>query len=208
MVLLAIGPLTAAQIMLLLDRYLGGALLRHAGRRLGGDLDALLLDLRSSRGLRAGRSRRSPSPRKSSRSFRAKPIFGYPVMVAATVAIGFIEHERLGSPYVHHRHDFGRQHVLRALDHGRSRCPRGSRSSIGWRRCGAARSSFETPMLFCIAFLFQFLIAGLTGIMLSVRAFRLAAQQLLLRGRALSLRHRGRHPVHAVRARFTTGSRR
>ena len=30
---------------------------------------------------------------------------------------------------------------------------------------------FETPMLFCIAFLFQFLIAGLTGIMLAVAPF-------------------------------------
>ena len=30
---------------------------------------------------------------------------------------------------------------------------------------------FELPMLFCIAFLFQFLIAGLTGIMLSVAPF-------------------------------------
>ena len=30
---------------------------------------------------------------------------------------------------------------------------------------------FDTPMLFCIAFLFQFLIAGLTGIMLAVAPF-------------------------------------
>ena len=29
----------------------------------------------------------------------------------------------------------------------------------------------ETPMLFCIAFLFQFLIAGLTGIMLAIVPF-------------------------------------
>ena len=30
---------------------------------------------------------------------------------------------------------------------------------------------FDTPMLFCIAFLFQFLIAGLTGIMLAAVPF-------------------------------------
>ena len=30
---------------------------------------------------------------------------------------------------------------------------------------------FATPMLFCIGFLFQFLIAGLTGIMLAVAPF-------------------------------------
>jgi cytochrome c oxidase subunit 1 len=33
------------------------------------------------------------------------------------------------------------------------------------------RIQFKTPMLFCIAFLFQFLIAGLTGIMLSAAPF-------------------------------------
>ena len=33
---------------------------------------------------------------------------------------------------------------------------------------------FELPMLFCIAFLFQFLIAGLTGVMLACGALRLA----------------------------------
>ncbi len=42
----------------------------------------------------------------------------------------------------------------------------------------------DMPMLCCIAFLFQFLIAGLTGIMLSVGAVRLAAQRLLFRRRA------------------------
>ena len=30
---------------------------------------------------------------------------------------------------------------------------------------------FQTPMLFCIAFLFQFLIAGLTGVMLAAAPF-------------------------------------
>ena len=48
LVLLAIGPLTAAQIMLTLDRYLGCTFLRHPGRRFGRGVDALLLDLRPS----------------------------------------------------------------------------------------------------------------------------------------------------------------
>ncbi len=33
------------------------------------------------------------------------------------------------------------------------------------------RLRFELPMLFCIGFLFQFLIAGLTGVMLGVAPF-------------------------------------
>ena len=41
---------------------------------------------------------------------------------------------------------------------------------------------FGTPMLFCTAFLFQFLCAGLTGIMLAVVPVRLAALRHLLRG--------------------------
>ena len=58
---------------------------------------------------------------------------------------------------------------------------------------------FKTPMLFCIGFLFQFLIAGLTGIMLSCGALRLAARKLVLRGRAFSLRHRRRNSLRAFR---------
>jgi len=49
----------------------------------------------------------------------------------------------------------------------------------------------ENPMLFCLGFLFQFLIAGLTGVMLAVAPFRLATDGLLLCRGALSL-HAGR----------------
>ena len=63
------------------------------------------------------------------------------------------------------------EHLLRDLDDAGRRCRPGSRSSTGSAPCGAARSASATPMLFCIAFLFQFLIAGLTGIMLAVAPF-------------------------------------
>ena len=71
--LITITPLTAAQVMLLIDRYLGGAFLRHAGRRFRRRVDALLLDLRPSRGLRAGACPPSASPTRSFPSFRARP---------------------------------------------------------------------------------------------------------------------------------------
>ena len=54
MILVTISPLTAAQIMLTIDRYLGGTLLRLPGRGRARCLDALLLGLRASRGLCSG----------------------------------------------------------------------------------------------------------------------------------------------------------
>ena len=81
----------------------GRAFLRYPGRRLGGDLDAFLLDLRPSGSLHPGASRVRVSCPKSFRYFRAKPIFGYPVMVAATVCIGFISM----SVWAHHMFTVG-----------------------------------------------------------------------------------------------------
>ena len=51
MILVVVSPLTAAQIMFMLDRYLGSHFFDTQGRRLGSALDALLLDLRPSRGV-------------------------------------------------------------------------------------------------------------------------------------------------------------
>ena len=102
--------------------------------------------------------------------FSRKPIFGYPVMVAATVAIGFISM----SVWAHHMFTVGMNSdantLLRDHHHGRSVCPPESKSSIGSAPCGAA-NLLRVPMLFCIAFLFQFLIAGLTGIMQGAAPF-------------------------------------
>ena len=56
LVILAVSPLSAAQIMLLHRSIPWRPFLRHPGRRLGRDLDALLLDLRSSGSLRSGHS--------------------------------------------------------------------------------------------------------------------------------------------------------
>ena len=63
---------------------------------------------------------------------------------------------------------------------------------------------FTTPMLFSIGFLFQFLIAGLTGIMLSVAPFDWQLQQFLFRRRALPLVLVGAI-LFCIFAAFTTG---
>ena len=57
MVLIAITPLSAAQIMLLIDRYLGGHFFDTQAGGSAVALDALLLDLRASGSLRPGHSR-------------------------------------------------------------------------------------------------------------------------------------------------------
>ena len=58
---------------------------------------------------------------------------------------------------------------------------------------------FKMPMLFCIGFLFQFLIAGLTGIMLAAAPFDWQLSLVVFRCRALSLRDRGRNSVCPLR---------
>ena len=104
MVLIAVSPLTAAQIMLLLDRFRRLAFLRHTGRRLRHSLDAFLLDFRSSRGLYPDHSR-----------FRLR--FGNHSGIFAQSHLRLSgdgrrdrrhrirEHERLGAPHVHGRND-------------------------------------------------------------------------------------------------------
>ena len=62
------------------------------------------------------------------------------------------------------------QRILRAVDDG----GRGSHRHQDLQLAGdhvGRKDPVQTPMLFCIAFLFQFLIAGLTGIMLAAAPF-------------------------------------
>ena len=141
LVLVAISPLTAAQIMLLIDRYLGGHFFdTQAGGSaviwmhffwIFGHPEVYVLVLPAF----AFVTEIIPV-------FSRKAIFGYSVMVAATVAIGFIS---LGV-WAHHMFTVGMtsyaQRVLRGFRRCRSPFRRGSRFSTGWRPCGAARSAF------------------------------------------------------------------
>jgi len=102
--------------------------------------------------------------------FSRKPIFGYPIMVAATLSIAFIS---LGV-WAHHMFTVGMTslgNTFFALSTMVIAVPTGIKifNWIGTMYGGKIR--LELPMLFCIAFLFQFLIAGLTGIMLAIVPF-------------------------------------
>src|SRR6266403_1121384 len=169
MVVLAISPLTAAQLMLLVDRYLGGHFFdTQAGGSavmwmhffwVFGHPEVYVLVIPAF----AFASEIIPV-------FSRKPIFGYPVMVAATVCIGFISM----SVWAHHMFTVGMSPAgngFFVLSTMAIAVPTGIKIFNGLATMWGGKIQFRTPMLFCTAFLFQFLIAGLTGIMLGSAPF-------------------------------------
>jgi cytochrome c oxidase subunit I len=97
-------------------------------------------------------------------------------MVAATVCIGFISM----SVWAHHMFTVGmsvrRQHFF-VLSTMAIAVPTGIKIFNWLATMWGGKIQFKVPMLFCIAFLFQFLIAGLTGNHAGRGAVRLAADR-------------------------------
>jgi cytochrome c oxidase subunit 1 len=169
MVLLAVSPLTAAQIMLVVDRFLGGHFFdTQAGGSavlwmhffwIFGHPEVYVLVIPAF----AFVSEIVPV-------FSRKPIFGYPVMVAATVGIGFVSF----SVWAHHMFTVGMDYYANtffAITTMAVGIPTGIKIFNWIATMWGGKIQFKTPMLFCLAFLFQFLVAGLTGIMLSAAPF-------------------------------------
>jgi cytochrome c oxidase subunit 1 len=169
LVVIAMPPLSAAQIMLTADRYLGAkffdtqaggsAVLWQHFFWIFGHPEVYILVLPAF----AVASEVIPV-------FSRKPIFGYPVMVAATVSIAFIS---LGV-WAHHMFTVGMtsvENIFFAISTMIIAVPTGIKifNWLGTMYGGKIR--MDVPMLFCIGFLFQFLIAGLTGVMLAVAPF-------------------------------------
>src|SRR5258708_9685274 len=97
-------------------------------------------------------------------------IFGYPVMVAATLAIGFIS----VSVWAHHMFAVGMTsgaNTFFVLTSMAIAVPTGIKIFNWLATMWGGKIYFKAPMLFCVAFLFQFLIAGLTGVMMSSAPF-------------------------------------
>jgi cytochrome c oxidase subunit 1 len=162
MLLIAITPLTAAQLMLLVDRYLGGHFFdTQAGGSavlwmhffwIFGHPEVYVLVIPAF----AFISEIIPV-------FSRKPMFGYPVMVAATIGIGFVSL----SVWAHHMFTIGMSSYANsffAITTMAVGIPTGIKIFNWVATMWGGRIQFRTPMLFAIAFLFQFLIAGLTGI--------------------------------------------
>ena len=169
LVILAVSPLSAAQIMLAVDRYLGGHFFdTQAGGSaviwmhffwIFGHPEVYVLVIPAF----AFASEIIPV-------FSRKAIFGYPVMVAATVCIAFISM----SVWAHHMFTVGMNanaNTFFVLSTMAIAVPTGIKIFNWLATMWGGKIHFKTPMLFCIGFLFQFLIAGLTGIMLSAAPF-------------------------------------
>jgi len=169
LVILAVSPLTAAQIMLLVDRYLGG----HFFDTQAGGSAAIWMHFFWVFGHPEVYVLVIPAFAFASEIipvFSRKAIFGYPVMVAATVAIGFISM----SVWAHHMFTIGMTSTANAffvLSTMAIAVPTGIKIFNWLATMWGGKIHFRAPMLFCLAFLFQFLIAGLTGIMLSSAPF-------------------------------------
>ena len=169
MMLVALPPLSAAQAMLLLDRYLGAhffdtqaggsALLWQHFFWIFGHPEVYILVIPAF----AFASEIIPV-------FSRKVIFGYQVMVAASIAIAFIS---MGV-WAHHMFSVGMTPASNAFFATSTMLvsvPTGIKIFNWLGTIWGGKIRLRMPMLFSLAFLFQFLIAGLTGIMLGVVPF-------------------------------------
>ena len=169
MTLLILPPLTAAQTMLLLDRFLGAhffdtqaggsAVLWQHFFWFFGHPEVYVLMVPGF----AFVSEIIPV-------FSRKVIFGYATVVAASIAIGFVA---MGT-WAHHMFTVGMGGAPNALFAASTMLvgvPTGVKIFNWLATIYGGRVRFDSPMLFSIGFLFQFLCAGLTGIMLAVAPF-------------------------------------
>jgi cytochrome c oxidase subunit 1 len=169
MVFVTISPLTAAQIMLILDRYLGSHFFdTQAGGSavlwmhyfwIFGHPEVYVLILPTF----AFANEIVPV-------FSRKAIFGYSAMVAASVGIGFISL----SVWAHHMFTVGMgpgANTFFVLSTMMVSVPTGIKIFNWLATIWGGKVQFKVPMMFAVGFLFQFLIAGLTGIMLGSAPF-------------------------------------
>jgi cytochrome c oxidase subunit I len=166
LVILAVSPLSAAQLMLIVDRYLGGHFFdTQAGGSaviwmhffwIFGHPEVYVLVLPAF----AFASEIIPV-------FSRKAIFGYPVMVVATIAIGFIGM----SVWAHHMFTVGMSAAANSFFVFSTMAiavPTGIKIFNWLATMWGGKIRLATSMLFCVAFLFQFLVAVLTGVTLAV----------------------------------------
>ncbi len=169
LIFVAVSPLTAAQIMLTIDRYLGAHFFdTQAGGSavlwmhffwIFGHPEVYVLVLPA-----------FAFVNEIIPVFSRKAMFGYSAMVAASVGIGFISL----SVWAHHMFTVGlgaEGNLFFTVSTMIISVPTGIKIFNWLATMWGGKLIFKTPMLFCTGFLFQFMIAGLTGIMLSAAPF-------------------------------------
>jgi len=169
MILIALPPLTAGQIMLALDRHFGArffdtlaggsAVLWQHFFWIFGHPEVYILVFPAFGIV----SEVIPV-------FSRKPIFGRQAMVAAAVAIGFIS----TSVWAHHMFAVGLSSISNMFFAASTLLvgvPTGIKIFNWLATLYGGKLRFSVPMLFCLAFLFQFCVAGLTGVMLGIVPF-------------------------------------
>ncbi|HUV68283.1 MAG TPA: cytochrome c oxidase subunit I [Terracidiphilus sp.] len=169
LVFVTVSPLTAAQVMLTFDRYLGSHFFdTQAGGSavlwmhffwIFGHPEVYVLVLPA-----------FAFVNEIIPVFSRKAIFGYPAMVAASVGIGFISL----SVWAHHMFTVGLGAAANTFFVFATMVisvPTGIKIFNWLATIWGGKVIFATPMIFCIGFLFQFLVAGLTGIMLAAAPF-------------------------------------
>ena len=169
LVFVTVSPLTAAQIMLMLDRYLGSHFFdTQAGGSavlwmhffwIFGHPEVYILVLPAF----AFANEIIPV-------FSRKAIFGYAAMVAASVGIGFVSL----SVWAHHMFTVGMgpgANTFFTLATMVISVPTGIKIFNWLATLWGGKIHFTVSMMFAVGFLFQFLLAGLTGIMLSAAPF-------------------------------------
>src|SRR5713226_3727083 len=169
MTVLALPPLSAAQIMLLLDRFLGA----HFFDTQAGGSAVMWQHFFWFFGHPEVYVLMVPGFAMVSEIipvFSRKVIFGYPMVVAASLAIGFLSM----TVWAHHMFAVGMGAPLNSAFAASTMLiaiPTGIKIFNWVATMYGGRIRFATPMLFACAFLFQFLCAGLTGVMLAVVPF-------------------------------------
>ena len=169
LIIVALPPLSAAQIMLELDRHLGASFFvtQRGGSAvlwqhffwIFGHPEVYILIFPAFAIL----SEVIPV-------FSRKPLFGRPAMVGAVVAIGFIS---LGV-WAHHMFAVGMTSWSNSFFAASTMLvgiPTGIKIFNWTATMYGGKLRLDTPLLFCCGFLLQFLVAGLTGIMLGVAPF-------------------------------------
>ena len=207
LVVIATPFIAASQFFVLLDRALGFNFFNAGQGRRRADVPARLLVLLAPGGLHHDAARLRDHQRNHRREV-AQADLRLPHDGVLAAGDRRARLHRLGAPHVHLRDGRLDPHPDGDHDRASSPCRPASRSSRGWRRCGAGCCTSTRRCCSRSASSTTFTLGGISGVMLAMIPFDIHVSATLL--------HRRPHPLRAVRRladddlrrASTTGSRR